>query len=399
MAILDTAEPGDLRARFHFGHGLRMELFFALQALTDDTDIHRAWRTASLARLPQAFHDHQARLGGTALIWPLIADTLGATEPDLSFDALIDLLTNLDVEGFRRSLLMGTLHDPDVVAELIAGRIGLADVVHQAPAQKQQLWFTCLGIYPFDQNAPLPLALQQVIDDPAEFRAQALACIRLFWTHAFADTWVDLEPRLQYSIQEKRRLFESSSVAEFLEQAIMRLEIDEERGLLRSVRGGCEIPLDTLRAVYVVPSAFNVRRMWTTFFTDGADTSYIPYFDETIIVAAGDVPPVAAPATAQLQLEPALIFKALGDGTRYAMVQLIGRQPRTSADLARELSVSKATISHHLSLLREAGLVGEAYEGGSVRLSLRTDVIGQLSALAGTAFAPSSQDPHREEVV
>lgn len=396
MAIIDTDEPGDLRSRFHFSHGLRMELFYALQALTDDSDIHQAWRAASLTRLPQEFHDGFARLGNTALIWPLVADALGPTEPDLTFEALLQNLKTVDVDGFRSSMLIGALHDAEQVKELIAGTIDLAEVVRRAPEQKKQLWFTCVGIFPFDENAAVPRALQRVVQDPDGFRDEAIRCIELFWVHGFAETWADLEPKLLRSVQEKRRLFESSSVAEFLEQAIMRLEVDEERGLLRSVRGGCEIPLDTLRAVHVMPSVFNVRRMWTTFLVDGFDTSYIPYFDATIAVTADSAQQAAnqtvAQTTAQARLEPALIFKALGDGTRYGMVQLIGREPRTSADLARELNVSKATISHHLSLLREAGLVGETHLAGSVRLSLRTDVIEQLSALAGTAFAPASPD-------
>ena len=73
------------------------------------------------------------------------------------------------------------------------------------------------------------------------------------------------------------------------------------------------------------------------------------------------------------------------------MAQLIGRKPRTSADLARELGVTKATISHHLSLLREAGLVAETYEAGSIRLSLKTEVVEQLSSLATSAFAPAAE--------
>ncbi|MBQ38827.1 MAG: hypothetical protein CME04_20770 [Gemmatimonadaceae bacterium] len=135
--------------------------------------------------------------------------------------------------------------------------------------------------------------------------------------------------------------------------------------------------------------------MWTSYTDAGCkicETVFVPYFDASIAVEPLTSRQVAPPApqAAPVNLEPALIFKALGDGTRYAMVQLIGRQARTSADLARELGVSKATISHHLSLLREAGLVSESYESGSVRLSLKTEVIHQLSTLASTAFAPTA---------
>jgi hypothetical protein len=64
MALIDSGETGDLRARFHFSHGLRMELFYALQALTDDTNIHQSWREAAARRLPAQFHQSFAALGG-----------------------------------------------------------------------------------------------------------------------------------------------------------------------------------------------------------------------------------------------------------------------------------------------------------------------------------------------
>ena len=55
-----------------------------------------------------------------------------------------------------------------------------------------------------------------------------------------------------------------------------------------------------------------------------------------------------------------------------------------ATELAKEFSVSKPTISHHLTLLREAGLVRETYVQGSIALSLRRNVIEQLSRVGLT---------------
>lgn len=390
MAIIDSSVPGDRRHLFRFSHGIRLELFYALQALTDDdARIHSRWRSDSAGRLPVAFHRSFAAIGATPLIWPLVADAAGPVEPDATIDELLAVYDTIDLDAFRRGILIGVLHDADLVDRLISGELDLAAVVDAAPAQKQQTWLRQVGLHPYDPANPLAVALQRVMRDPAGFHTDALLCVRLFWQHVFAETWRDIEPALRRSVSEKRRMFESSSVNEFLSEAVMRLEIDEQRGVLKSMRGGCEIALETLQVVHVLPSAFNAMRMWTTYLDDGQDITFVPYFDASISVEPIGQDTTSDPATqGGTALEPALIFKALGDGTRYSMVQLIGQQPRTSADLARDLGVSKATISHHLGLLREAGLIGETYESGGVRLSLKTDVIQQLSTLATRAFVP-----------
>jgi DNA-binding transcriptional ArsR family regulator len=387
MAIIDSGASGDGRNLFRFSHGVRLEVFYALQALTDEEEgIHRRWRADALERLPAEFHRTFAAMGGSPLLWPLLADAPGPVPPDVSMADLLARLADLDLDTFRHGILLGTLHEADLVEELTAGRVDLATAVAGAPERLRQSWFSCIGLHPFRPAAPLAVSLQRIIDDPGAFRDSSLRCLRLFWEHVFADTWKSLEPAIERSISEKRRLFESSSVNEFLAQAVMRMEVDEDRGLLRSVRGGCELELDRLDVVHVLPSAFNARRMFTTYTVNDRETAFLPYFDATISV---EPLATAGPHGPEPTLEPALIFKALGDGTRYSMVQLIGRAPRTSSDLARELGVSKATISHHLGMLREAGLVGETYESGSVRLSLRTEVIDELSNLATSAFAPA----------
>ena len=75
----------------------------------------------------------------------------------------------------------------------------------------------------------------------------------------------------------------------------------------------------------------------------------------TRLVAA----PVGQPQRAD---EFALIFEALGESTRLAIMQLLPRQAVCKdmynvVELAQELGLTQPTVSHHLKLLREARLV------------------------------------------
>ena len=62
--------------------------------------------------------------------------------------------------------------------------------------------------------------------------------------------------------------------------------------------------------------------------------------------------------------ERARRHKALGDPTRLFIFEATARRPRTVGDLARELDVAQPTVSNHVRILRDAGLVDQEKGGG-----------------------------------
>ena len=56
--------------------------------------------------------------------------------------------------------------------------------------------------------------------------------------------------------------------------------------------------------------------------------------------------------------------KALGDPTRLSIFEAVARRPRTVGDLARELGVAQPTVSNHVRILRDAGLIDQEKGGG-----------------------------------
>ena len=57
------------------------------------------------------------------------------------------------------------------------------------------------------------------------------------------------------------------------------------------------------------------------------------------------------------------IFKCLADPARLRIIGLMVEEPRCGRELAAELSLAPATVSHHLRKLQQAGLVRERREG------------------------------------
>jgi ArsR family transcriptional regulator len=59
----------------------------------------------------------------------------------------------------------------------------------------------------------------------------------------------------------------------------------------------------------------------------------------------------------------ASVLRAIGDGTRLRILELLLVQDKCVTDLVRELRRPQPHISHHLRILRDAGLVEGLREG------------------------------------
>lgn len=57
------------------------------------------------------------------------------------------------------------------------------------------------------------------------------------------------------------------------------------------------------------------------------------------------------------------VFAALGNDTRRALLDLMRDEPRSVNELAAVFSVERASISEHLKVLRDAGLVTVRQDG------------------------------------
>lgn len=72
------------------------------------------------------------------------------------------------------------------------------------------------------------------------------------------------------------------------------------------------------------------------------------------------------------------IFKALNDPTRREILEILKDKDLTAGEIADRFSISKPSISHHLDLLRQAGLVVSVKEGQFIFYSLNTTVMDEM---------------------
>jgi ArsR family transcriptional regulator len=96
--------------------------------------------------------------------------------------------------------------------------------------------------------------------------------------------------------------------------------------------------------------------------------------------------PDVAPLSDGSRRELAARFKALADPTRVAIVnRLAATDECCVCDLTGAFELSQPTISHHLRLLREAGLVEASRRGTWAYYRLIPEAVAELRGALGAA--------------
>lgn len=73
------------------------------------------------------------------------------------------------------------------------------------------------------------------------------------------------------------------------------------------------------------------------------------------------------------------VFSALAHPLRREIVERLSRGPATVGEVTHDFAVSKPTISRHLRMLEEAGVVTRVIDGRHHRLGLRPETLGEAS--------------------
>lgn len=407
----ELTSEDELRAATRFVLGLRHELFHALQVVTDPrARVHPEWRQAMHASLGRRFHDAFDELGRAHALWVLVPDAFDPSFLGATFAEIAMALRGMPLDVLRHRLLLGVLHDEELVSSILRGERDIVSALRKTRPKKRE-WLAFMGLYPPDPGAPLVRALELLRTDASAFRAALVEAVTAFWEAGFEHTWEAARPMLEAARGEKERLFAVCSLGEFMRRALVRVEVDAAKHRIRAVRGGYELPFERVAAAFVLPSMFNDRRHWAAYDVGERVFAHFPVFEPSIApslpmrgaaVSRGRerTPPRkkastrAAAAKAAPELDPALVFRALGDATRFAIATLLAAAPRTAADLCRALDMSRPTMSHHVHELREAGLLDEVRDRSGIVLGLRREVLERLSeAVIARLFSKQNLDP------
>ncbi len=92
-----------------------------------------------------------------------------------------------------------------------------------------------------------------------------------------------------------------------------------------------------------------------------------------------------------VQTDPVLFAKAIADGTRQKIMSVCCCRWLSVTEIVQKLDVSQPTVSHHLAILREAGLVNVREDGKQTFYILNQDNVVSCCGQLMIKFAPESK--------
>jgi DNA-binding transcriptional ArsR family regulator len=75
---------------------------------------------------------------------------------------------------------------------------------------------------------------------------------------------------------------------------------------------------------------------------------------------------------------PNAVFRALADPTRREIIKLLRKKALTSGEIAERFPTAWATVSRHLGVLKDAGLITAERNGNSIKYELNATVLQEL---------------------
>jgi ArsR family transcriptional regulator len=83
----------------------------------------------------------------------------------------------------------------------------------------------------------------------------------------------------------------------------------------------------------------------------------------------------------------------MADDTRQHIMRLLCCQWLCVSDVVKKTGVSQPTVSHHLSILRDAGLVNARRQGKQVFYTLNQESVAVCCGILMQRFAPEKEIP------
>lgn len=71
-------------------------------------------------------------------------------------------------------------------------------------------------------------------------------------------------------------------------------------------------------------------------------------------------------------------FKALSDPTRREILNLLRGGPRSAGEIVEQFEMTGASISHHLSVLKQAGIIDDEKRGKYIYYYLNSSVLDDV---------------------
>lgn len=331
---------------------------FALSAMQDegnelaDFAVGDEWLDGVRAEASGELLEALDRLTGAGEVWITLTGVALTLASPGSIDALVGHLRAGDpVEHRLEYVLEGCMHCRTDISE--DARRGAAGGDSVAIA----------GLAESDECHLSDALLRLLESEPAESMELLARTIELF-DHDVFRGGAEVVPILERDADHKRAMARTLTAQQLVETATngvtfqMQPEVD---------------------GIVLIPSV--VVRPWVTIGSHERRRFFCYPVAEQHLTAEPDSPPAHLVD----------VYKALGDERRLRLMRILADGPMALAEVTERVGLAKSTVHHHLSILRQAGLVLVTV-GADREYSLRRDAIPESADLLATFLAPTPEE-------
>ncbi|MDD4088713.1 MAG: metalloregulator ArsR/SmtB family transcription factor [Tissierellia bacterium] len=79
--------------------------------------------------------------------------------------------------------------------------------------------------------------------------------------------------------------------------------------------------------------------------------------------------------------QAALVFKALSDPNRLAVIDMIKTEEKCACKILEALNITQPTLSHHMKTLCDSGLVNSRREGKWMHYSINAELFDEVKKI------------------
>jgi DNA-binding transcriptional ArsR family regulator len=292
------------------------------------------------------------RLAGVGEIWVGLIGTALTISESCSIRDLVSTLRTADpVEQRLDYIVRGCLHCRDEVDSVVQRRAAEGD-----PTAIDQLAAASECRLSNDMRRLLEIG-------PAEAMELLADAVELFDRDLFHGG-KDIAAVLDRDAEHKRALAKTMNAPQLVELAT----------------NGVTFEMQTdVDGIVLIPSV--VLRPWVTIAHRDRKRIFCYPVAEEHLTADPDSPPMRL-------IE---IYKALGDERRLRLMRLLIDGPISLAEITERIDLAKSTVHHHLSILRQAGLVLITL-GADKEYSLRQDALPEAAGLLAGFLTPTTKE-------
>jgi len=269
----------------------------------------------------------------------------------------VDYPDHYDVEGFFRYLETMT---PEDFIFYATGRVMAPSEIASMASHPLRLLAALLKLYGGEHrihDQGWRQALQILATEADATRTRLVRLLRTYWQNVYRDQVTRLKPRWEESARERTQSLGPDRLSAVQERFLAN------RGMPREFPEG--YPLEK---VLLVPSLFlNMSSM-------------ILYgYGQMVIIYDALTSDEHRNAMAHVQRRIVAVAKAMEDPTRMTILRAIAKDKEYyGSRLAAKCGITPSSISRHMRVLRDAGLIKEINQDNRVMYELRRDTIEKL---------------------